>query len=60
VAWGDVEALARALADAVSRRVALPPSFERDDAIGRLLEVYARVAGSPGGASRPQEGSGLC
>jgi glycosyltransferase involved in cell wall biosynthesis len=60
VAWGDVEALARALADAVSRRVTLPPSFERDDAIGRLLAIYARVAGSPGGAARPQEGSGLC
>ena len=45
VRWGDVEGLARALAEAVSRRVTLPPSFERDEAIGRLLAIYARVAG---------------
>jgi glycosyltransferase involved in cell wall biosynthesis len=45
VAWGDVEALARALADAVNRRVTWPPSFERDEAIGRLLGIYARIAG---------------
>jgi glycosyltransferase involved in cell wall biosynthesis len=44
VRWGDVEALAPALAEAVSRRVTLPPRFERDEAIGRLLALYARVA----------------
>ncbi len=45
VRWGDVEALARALADAVDRRVTLPPQFERDEAIGRLMAIYARLAG---------------
>jgi glycosyltransferase involved in cell wall biosynthesis len=45
VRWGDVEGLARALAEAVSRRVTLPPRFERDEAIGRLLAVYVRAAG---------------
>jgi len=44
VRWGDVEALARALAEAVHRRVALPPQFERDEAMGRLLALYGRVA----------------
>jgi len=44
VRWGDVEALARALADAVHRRVALPTRFERDETIGRLLAIYARLA----------------
>ena len=43
VRWGDVEALARALADAVNRRVTQPPRFERDEAIGRLLAIYARI-----------------
>jgi glycosyltransferase involved in cell wall biosynthesis len=43
VGWGDVEGLARALADAVNRRVALPPAFERDEAIGRLLAIYGRI-----------------
>ncbi|HSD30032.1 MAG TPA: glycosyltransferase [Vicinamibacteria bacterium] len=45
VPWGDVERLARALADSVNRRVAFPPSFERDEAIGRLLAIYGRIAG---------------
>jgi glycosyltransferase involved in cell wall biosynthesis len=45
VAWGDVEALARALADAVNRRVTRPPSFERDEAIGRLATLYGKLAG---------------
>jgi glycosyltransferase involved in cell wall biosynthesis len=60
VAWGDVEGLARALAEAVCRRVTLPPLFERDEATGRLLAIYARVAGGrgPGGAGRPQDGRG--
>jgi glycosyltransferase involved in cell wall biosynthesis len=43
VRWGDVEGLARALGEAVSRRVELPPRFERDEAIGRLVAAYARV-----------------
>jgi glycosyltransferase involved in cell wall biosynthesis len=43
VRWGDVLGLARALADAVNRRVTLAPRFERDEAIGRLLAIYARV-----------------
>jgi glycosyltransferase involved in cell wall biosynthesis len=48
VPWGDVEGLASALAEAVSRRVNLPPCFERDDAIGRLASVYERIAASAG------------
>ncbi len=43
VRWGDVEALARALADAVHRRVALPPRFDREEAMGRLVALYGRV-----------------
>jgi glycosyltransferase involved in cell wall biosynthesis len=46
VRWGDVPALARALRDAVGRRVARPPSFERDEALGRLLLIYGRIAQS--------------
>jgi glycosyltransferase involved in cell wall biosynthesis len=46
VRWGDVEGLARALADAVNRRVTLSPRFERDEAIGRLLAVYGRIVAS--------------
>jgi glycosyltransferase involved in cell wall biosynthesis len=45
--WGDVEALARALADAVDRRATLPPDFEHHEAVGRLLAIYARLA-APG------------
>jgi glycosyltransferase involved in cell wall biosynthesis len=45
VRWGDVEGLARALADAVNRRATLPPPFERDEAIGRLLSIYAGIRG---------------
>jgi glycosyltransferase involved in cell wall biosynthesis len=45
VRWGDVEGLARALTEAVSRRVMLPPHFEREEAISRLLAIYARLAG---------------
>jgi glycosyltransferase involved in cell wall biosynthesis len=45
VRWGDVEALAAALAEAVTRRVSLVPRFEREEAIGRLLAVYGRLAG---------------
>ncbi len=43
VRWGDVEALARALADAVNRRATLPLRFDRDETVGRLLAVYARI-----------------
>ena len=46
VRWGDVEALARALADAVHRRVTLPPRFDRGEAIGRLLGLYGRISPS--------------
>lgn len=44
VAWGDVEALARALAEAVHRRVTLVPGYERAEALGRLLALYARLS----------------
>lgn len=43
VRWGDVAGLARALARAVDRRLLLLPRFERDESIGRLTAVYARV-----------------
>jgi glycosyltransferase involved in cell wall biosynthesis len=45
VPWGDIEGLARALAEAVNRRVTPPPAVGRDEAIGRLLAIYGRVAG---------------
>jgi len=44
VSWGDVDALAAALTEAVHRRVDLPPLFPRDEALGRLLLVYGRLA----------------
>jgi glycosyltransferase involved in cell wall biosynthesis len=44
VRWGDLPGLAHALRQAVTRRVRRPPRFERDEAIGRLLALYARVA----------------
>lgn len=43
VRWGDVGALARALKKAVEKRLLLFPHFERDEAIGRLTAVYAKV-----------------
>jgi glycosyltransferase involved in cell wall biosynthesis len=46
VPWGDVDALAREIASAVDRRVVLPPSYPRDEAIGRLLVLYSRLASS--------------
>jgi glycosyltransferase involved in cell wall biosynthesis len=61
VRWGDVAGLARALAEAVSRRVTRPPLFERGEAIGRLLAIYARVAGGRAPAAqagRPGRGRG--
>jgi glycosyltransferase involved in cell wall biosynthesis len=43
VEWGDVPGLARALQDAVHRRVTQPTGFEQADAVARLLAVYRRV-----------------
>jgi glycosyltransferase involved in cell wall biosynthesis len=43
VPWGDMDALARAIADGVTRRVAVPPSYRRDEALGRLMVLYARL-----------------
>jgi glycosyltransferase involved in cell wall biosynthesis len=45
VHWGDVPGLARALAKHAGRRLLLLPRFERDEAIGRLTALYARVGG---------------
>jgi glycosyltransferase involved in cell wall biosynthesis len=45
VRWGDVEALAEALAEAVTRRVAAPKRFERDEALGRLVALYGQITG---------------
>jgi glycosyltransferase involved in cell wall biosynthesis len=45
VRWGDVAALAAALAEAVDRRVSPPPAFPRDEALGRLTGLYGRLAG---------------
>ena len=44
VPWGDVDALARAVAAAVERRVALPPRYPREEAVNRLLALYGRLA----------------
>jgi len=44
VRWGDVDGLAAALAEAVHRRIALPPRFPRDEALGRLMALYGRLA----------------
>jgi glycosyltransferase involved in cell wall biosynthesis len=43
VRWGDGAALARALSKAVARRLLLLPRYDRDEAIGRLTSLYARV-----------------
>jgi glycosyltransferase involved in cell wall biosynthesis len=43
VRWGDTGALARALTKAVGRRLLLLPRFNRDESIGRLTALYARV-----------------
>jgi glycosyltransferase involved in cell wall biosynthesis len=48
VRWGDVPALATALRQAVTRRITRAPGFERDEALGRLLLLYGRVAGGSG------------
>jgi glycosyltransferase involved in cell wall biosynthesis len=44
VRWGDVPALARALREVVGRRISRPPVYEREEAIGRLLLLYGRLA----------------
>jgi glycosyltransferase involved in cell wall biosynthesis len=46
VPWGDMEALAEALAEAVTRRISRPPPFERDEAIGRLVAIYEGITAS--------------
>ncbi len=43
VRWGDLDALARALADAVTRRITEPPIYPRDETIGRLLALYGQL-----------------
>jgi glycosyltransferase involved in cell wall biosynthesis len=43
VPWGDVDALAKAIAHGIRRQVALPPSYPRDETLGRLMVVYARL-----------------
>jgi len=40
VAWGDVRGLARALAEAVGRRAAMPVGFDRESAMRKLTAVY--------------------
>lgn len=57
VRWGDVRALADALREAVGRRVTLPPRFERDEALGRLLALYARTARGRAAAPRTDRGA---
>jgi len=48
VRWGDVEALAAALREAVDRREPVRRQFPREEAIGRLLRLYERVASTSG------------
>lgn len=43
VRWGDVGALAGAIAEAVNRRIVLPPAFPREETLGRLLVLYGGV-----------------
>lgn len=51
VARGDLAALARALREAVGRREVRRPRFEREEALGRLLMLYRRVADAPASTS---------
>ncbi len=44
VLWGDIPALARALREIAGRRLSLRPRFEQDEALGRLLALYGRLA----------------
>jgi glycosyltransferase involved in cell wall biosynthesis len=57
VRWGDVAALAAALREAVGRRVTLPTRFDRDEALGRLLALYARVARGRAAGPPPPRGA---
>jgi glycosyltransferase involved in cell wall biosynthesis len=43
VAWGDHEALAGALRNAIGRTPAMPPGFERDELMARLVSLYKAV-----------------
>jgi len=42
--WGDVDALADALRRAIGTEAAVPPGFEREQAIARHLEIYRELA----------------
>jgi glycosyltransferase involved in cell wall biosynthesis len=53
VHWGDVSALGRALTKHCGRRLLLLPHFERDESIGRLVALYARLASSGSPSWRP-------
>ena len=44
--WGDVPGLGRALREVAGRRLWLRPRFDRDEAVGRLLALYGRLAGA--------------
>jgi glycosyltransferase involved in cell wall biosynthesis len=44
VPWGDVDALGRALREAVTRRARPAPGFERDALVGHLLTLYRALA----------------
>ncbi len=44
VPWGDVAALGRALGEVAGRRLRLRPRFAREEAVGRLLVLYGRIA----------------
>jgi glycosyltransferase involved in cell wall biosynthesis len=44
VRWGDVDALARALAEAAGRRIDFPPRYPRREALARLLFLYGLLA----------------
>jgi glycosyltransferase involved in cell wall biosynthesis len=46
VPWGDVDGLGRALREALGRKADVPPGFDRDRLMERLLSLYAAVAGA--------------
>jgi len=45
VAWGDLDALAAALRNAVGTDACAPSGFERDRLAARLLDLYRAVVG---------------
>jgi glycosyltransferase involved in cell wall biosynthesis len=53
VPWGDEDALADALRRAVRQRAVPAAGFGRDEAMARLVALYADVARRPSGAGRP-------